>query len=129
MREHDCSLRGTFSTPFLHLAHLNNMVVNVAIQRRECLLVLKHISLFPLLSCGFSVYPQQVGPHVLYHFLIYLVDTLTFLTPLPSCVLFPNSWPYLWGSIFLCFSTSVCLRDLLYERVCWYTCTCVETAF
>lgn len=57
---------------------------------------------------------------------------LTFLTPLLLCVLYLNRWSYLRGSIFLSFldfRTSVCLRYLMCELVCWYTCICVETDF
>lgn len=108
-------------------------------------LLLKRISSFPLLSRGhkwgkgmqckrFGMHPklEYKGGPFLYNFRIYRVYVLTFLTPLPLCVLFLNSWSYLRGSIFLSFldfRASVCLRYLMCELVCWYTCICVETDF
>lgn len=57
---------------------------------------------------------------------------LTFLTPLPLCVLSLNSCSYLRESIFrsfLIFRTSVCLRYWMCELECRYTWICVEMDF
>ncbi len=68
---------------------------------------------------------------IIYSFISF-VYALTSLTPLPLCVLYLNSWRYLRGSIFLSFlvfRTSVCLRYLMCELECRYTCVCVGTDF